>query len=62
MLTEPYAVGEAECNDCRKKWTAVWPLDADDLECPQCGGFNTERRPLFDYVNEKESDGNPYLH
>ena len=40
---DPHGHGCACCLDCDKRWYAVWPLGADDLECPRCHGTNTER-------------------
>lgn len=39
----PWCAGLAQCLDCGRKWTAVWPLGAEALECPECGGDNTDR-------------------
>jgi hypothetical protein len=42
-LIEQWCCGNVECFDCGKTWVAVWPLGADMLECPNCGGTNTDR-------------------
>lgn len=39
----PHAAGCAVCLDCDRRWYAVWPLGAEALECPRCGGVDTER-------------------
>lgn len=26
-----------ECQICTHEWVAVWPEEADKLECPNCG-------------------------
>ena len=39
----PWCAGMAECLDCGRTWTAVWPLGADALECPSCSSDNTDR-------------------
>lgn len=39
----PHVHGCAECLTCEKQWYAVWPLGADALECPRCGGVDTVR-------------------
>lgn len=40
---EVYTHGTASCNQCEHQWVAVWPLGADDLECPRCESTDTER-------------------
>jgi uncharacterized Zn-finger protein len=48
-LTEPHPEepvwchGRAECLTCEHLWTAVWPVDAGNLECPYCGSTDTIR-------------------
>jgi hypothetical protein len=39
----PWMAGLAECHQCDNHWAAVWPLFADELECPRCGCTDTER-------------------
>lgn len=39
----PWCAGNAECLDCGRYWTAVWPIGAASLECPSCHGDNTDR-------------------
>lgn len=43
MSPDLWCSGTAECLDCGREWVAVWPLAADDLECPDCGSQNTVR-------------------
>jgi hypothetical protein len=38
-----YTHGTAVCDDCGHTWVAVWPLGADELECPKCHSTNTDR-------------------
>lgn len=40
---QPHAYGPAVCGDCWYRWTAIWPLGADALECPKCHSTNTDR-------------------
>lgn len=40
---QPHLVGTAECFDCEHSWLTVWPLGADNLECPNCHSRDTER-------------------
>lgn len=40
---QPHCAGKAECLDCKRAWVAVWPLGADNLECPNCHSTNTGR-------------------
>lgn len=35
--------GPAQCLTCAADWMAVWPLGAEPLECPECGGNDTVR-------------------
>lgn len=35
--------GIVECLTCGHKWIGVWPLGADELECPKCEGTDTVR-------------------
>lgn len=39
----PWCAGDAECLTCGAEWIAVWPLGAEAIECPECGGFDTDR-------------------
>lgn len=39
----PWCAGQAQCLDCGREWTAVWPLGAEALECPSCESINTDR-------------------
>lgn len=39
----PWCQGTAECWACGKKWRAVWPMGADNLECPACWSTDTDR-------------------
>jgi Zn finger protein HypA/HybF involved in hydrogenase expression len=43
VIEVPHTYGPATCNDCGHHWTAVWPLGAEELECPKCHGTNTDR-------------------
>lgn len=43
IADELWCSGTGECLDCGHAWPAVWPLAADDLECPGCGSTNTVR-------------------
>lgn len=40
---QPHCAGQAQCNQCRNVWVAVWPLAADNLECPDCHSTDTDR-------------------
>lgn len=42
----PWCTGNAECLTCGHEWLAVWPLGANDLECPNCGESDTVRESL----------------
>lgn len=42
-LPEAWCHGPCECLDCGNKWVGVWPLGADDLECPNCFSNDTVR-------------------
>lgn len=42
-MDEQWCTGKAECLTCGHVWQAVWPLGADALECPGCGGSDTVR-------------------
>jgi len=33
----PHRSGPAKCCNCHHIWTAVAPVNNDDLECPECG-------------------------
>ena len=33
----PHREGQAKCAHCRHTWHAVAPVDAGNLECPECG-------------------------
>lgn len=46
LTTLPWCTGKAECLACEHEWIAVWPLGANDLECPNCGGRDTVRESL----------------
>lgn len=41
----PWLCGDVECLACGTEWTAAWPVGAHDLECPGCGGTETDRTP-----------------
>ena len=42
-MTEMWCAGKAECHQCGHEWVAVWPLAAEQLECPHCGSTDTDR-------------------
>lgn len=42
----PHAAGSASCNQCGHLWTAVWPLGAENLQCPRCDSTDTEREAV----------------
>ena len=40
---EGWCHGRADCEQCGHEWVGVWPLDADNLQCPSCGSTETNR-------------------
>ena len=42
-MDDQWCHGKAECLQCGHEWVAVWPLGADELECPACGSADTVR-------------------
>jgi len=42
-MSEQWCVSRAECFGCCKEWTAVHPLSAGNLDCPECGSDDTAR-------------------
>ena len=50
---DQYLTGSAECLDCEKHWYAVWPPGAEALECPRCGGTNTDR----EIIDNRDASG-----
>ena len=47
-MSEQWCVSQAECFSCGKEWTAVHPLGADNLECPECGNDDTARFEIIE--------------
>ena len=50
----PWAHGSAWCLECHHEWVAVWPLGADSLECPVCGGTDTDRDQQGPHERKKQ--------
>jgi len=42
-LPVEWTTAPAQCLSCGHKWVAVYPLGADDLECPKCNSTDTVR-------------------
>jgi hypothetical protein len=48
----PHITGEARCRECGHEWTAVAPLGARWLECPECHTV----KGLFKYPCDRKDD------
>jgi DNA-directed RNA polymerase subunit RPC12/RpoP len=41
-IIEPeHAVSDIECDVCSHKWVAVFPVNTEKLECPNCNHFTS---------------------
>jgi predicted RNA-binding Zn-ribbon protein involved in translation (DUF1610 family) len=51
-----WVTSHAECLTCGHIWIAVHPLNADDLECPQCGSTDTVRENTVEIDDDEDND------
>lgn len=45
-----FGVQMAVCQHCQHQWVAAFPMEADSLECPSCGGY-TAIAEMADILN-----------
>lgn len=50
-----WCAGYAECLSCGHEWIAVWPLNGDDLKCPECESIDTIREHDPSYVRNDDT-------
>lgn len=54
-MSDQWCAGYAECLSCGHEWIAVWPLNGDDLKCPECESTDTIREHDPSYVRNDDA-------